>query len=86
MDGPYEPFMTMKSHIDELMSAQAAERIGQLRADLLLIKAGKPEEYERIRQSLKRALDIWSAADQPVFSRCRPFAAALPLSPHPPGK
>jgi hypothetical protein len=57
-EGPYEPFMTMKRHVDELKSAAAAERIDQLRADLLLIKAGDRTEYERLRKSLMRAFDL----------------------------
>ena len=57
-DTAFEPFVTMKHHIDELKSAAAAGRVDQLRADLLSIKAENRPEYERIRQSLRRALDL----------------------------
>jgi hypothetical protein len=55
---PYEPFMSMTKRITEMKSDAAVARIDQLRADLLLLKATHRDDYERIRQSLRRTLEL----------------------------
>ena len=55
---PYKPFTEMKDEIDGLKNDAAAARIDQLRADLLRLKVERPDEYERIRRSLRRTLEL----------------------------
>lgn len=55
---PYVPFTEMKREIDGLKNDAAAARVDQLRADLRRLKTERPDAYERIRQSLRRTLEL----------------------------
>jgi hypothetical protein len=56
-DRRFEEFIKMKRQIDDLKLDAAATRIDQVRADLAALKAARPAEYRRLRDTLQRVLD-----------------------------
>lgn len=50
-------FAQMKAQIDQLKLDAAEARIERLRTDLAALKSARPDEYRRLRDALKRALD-----------------------------
>jgi hypothetical protein len=56
-DQRFTEFTKMKQEIDEIKLDAAATRIEQLRADLAALKATRPTEYRRLRDTLRRVLD-----------------------------
>ncbi len=57
--GPaYQPFLTMAKDITAMKKAAALHRVAAIEADLRVLQTEQPAEYERLRQSLRRLLDL----------------------------
>jgi hypothetical protein len=56
-DRRIDQFLEMNREIDAIKVDAAAERVDRLRADLAALQRARPEEYGRLRDELRRALD-----------------------------
>jgi hypothetical protein len=54
---PFEEFAKLRSEIDGIKAQAAARRLDRIAADLATLKATKPEEYERLAATLRKALE-----------------------------
>ncbi len=50
-------FVAMTQEISEVKLNAAVRRVNQLRADLISLKTARPQEYQRLRESLRSVLD-----------------------------
>lgn len=50
-------FLKMKAEIDKVKLDTAEARVDGLRADLRALEKSRPEEYKRLRDALRKALD-----------------------------
>jgi hypothetical protein len=53
----YSQFLSMKADIDRLKKEAAARRLAQIPEDLALLQKSDKAEYERLRKTLRDALD-----------------------------
>jgi hypothetical protein len=57
-DAPaFEEFAKLRREIDDIKAQAAARRHDRIAADLATLKATKPEEYERLAATLRKALE-----------------------------
>lgn len=56
-DKRYTAFLAMQAEIDATKRDAALARVEQLRADLALLKVADPDEFKRLREALRKALD-----------------------------
>jgi hypothetical protein len=57
-DAPaFEEFAKLRREIDDIKAQAAARRLDRIAADLATLKATKPEEYERLAATLRKALE-----------------------------
>ena len=57
-DKRYTEFLKMKGEIDALKREAAQSRVEHLESDLMLLKAADPVEYKRLKEALRKALDL----------------------------
>ena len=53
----FEEFAKLRREIDDIKAQAAARRLDRIAADLATLKATKPEEYERLAATLRKALE-----------------------------
>ena len=53
----YSDFLSMKDEVDKIKKEAAARRLAQIPEDLALLKENDEAEYERLRKTLRDALD-----------------------------
>lgn len=53
----YSQFISMKDDVDKIKKEAAARRLAQIPKDLALLKENDKAEYERLRKTLRDALD-----------------------------
>jgi hypothetical protein len=53
----FEEFAKLRREIDDIKAQAAARRLDRIAADLAPLKATKPEEYERLAATLRKALE-----------------------------
>jgi hypothetical protein len=57
-DAPaFEEFAKLRREIDDIKAQAAARHLERIAADLATLKATKPEEYERLAATLRKALE-----------------------------
>ena len=57
-DAPaFEEFAKLRREIDDIKAQAAARHLDRIAADLATLKATKPEEYERLAATLRKALE-----------------------------
>jgi hypothetical protein len=57
-DKRYAEFLEMKGEIDKVKREAAHSRVEQIKSDLTVLKSTQPAEYKRIKEALRRALDL----------------------------
>lgn len=57
-DKRYTAFLEMKAEIDRTKREAAQSRVEQIRSDLTLLKSTNPTEYKRMKEALRKALDL----------------------------
>jgi hypothetical protein len=53
----FKDFLQLKQEIDLIKRDASADRISRLRADLAMFRLARPDEYRRLRDELRRALE-----------------------------
>ena len=56
-DKRFDDFLTMKAEVDAIKLDTAATRVDGLRADLAALKKSRPDEYRKLKEALRKALD-----------------------------
>jgi hypothetical protein len=56
-DKRFDDFLKMKAEIDTVKLDAAAARVDGLRADLAALKKSRPDEYKKLKDALRKALD-----------------------------
>jgi hypothetical protein len=51
-------FLTMKDEIDKTKREAAQSRVEQIKSDLTVLKSTNPTEYKRMKEALRKALDL----------------------------
>jgi len=57
-DRRYAEFLTMKAEIDATKREAAQSRVEQIKSDLTVLKSTNPTEYRRMKEALRKALDL----------------------------